>query len=841
MPASAPALSIIIPVYNAENFLGDTLARVAAQSLADIEVILVDDASTDASASVIADFCRRDPRFRSHTLTANRGPGFARNCGMDLARGEFLAFLDADDSPGDAFFYERLWREAKWSGADIAKGEYFYPDQGAASEEFNSLILKDRHYFSMNFCAAIFRRDLLAANNLRFPPLRDMEDPVFAFSAARAANRVAISPSAFLRIGQRKDSLTRESQRKLRPEVVHEKIKGILLLIDELNQTKDLDIDCYLYTFEFWVYGFIAYMANFSGARAESLLQEGIRAFFSQASHASELREEFTGTLPGLLDPERDIWFCQHDLEELKLRIASADVISFDVFDTLILRPFFQPTDVFKFLGRIYGEPKFAEMRKEAEAAARRARVLRRHAAKALGRDMGEEVSLPEIYRQLPPQMLAFMERELEFEKRIAAANAEMAAILAHARKLGKKIVITSDMYLSGKDMRELLAGAGITDYDALFVSSETGKSKHSGAMWEHVLKALGVAPERLLHVGDNMRADVESPAKFGIESFYYPALGPRYRRSLNVRLGRDRRMPGLIRNFSNIAMTKWSKSRPFYYQLGLLYGAPLALAFCTQIRRVRQARKLEALFFVMRDGYAIKRVYDILYGGQKTFLLYANRGMRGRYLDDPAPEDEADYSEYVSRFGKPESYGVVDTVTGTFTGQKLLKRYLGGQSTGVYITTHGFEPELDYFNLSNYPQLMLIKYFGWTLVESFLSAPVPPILAVRGGQPVYAVPRPEETQRLKDYRHVLAGVLAGCRAYKKYFGVPDDLPIMDTLAWLHELVAQPTPQEREHLAKWLFAGSEKHDEYKSQLNWLPERLADILDHNSLVNSSSDN
>jgi glycosyltransferase involved in cell wall biosynthesis len=89
---TAPLVSIVVPVYNAEPFLRETLDSVFAQEYRPIEVIVVDDGSTDGSAAIVAEY----PEAR-YSRQENQGPAVARNAGIAVARGEFLAFADADD------------------------------------------------------------------------------------------------------------------------------------------------------------------------------------------------------------------------------------------------------------------------------------------------------------------------------------------------------------------------------------------------------------------------------------------------------------------------------------------------------------------------------------------------------------------------------------------------------------------------------------------------------------------------------------------------------------------------------------------------------------------------
>lgn len=94
---TSPVVSIIIAAYNAADFVEAAIASAQAQTLAEIEIVVVDDASQDATRAVVAALAERDPRVRLVSLGVNSGPGVARNAGLFCARGDWVAVLDADD------------------------------------------------------------------------------------------------------------------------------------------------------------------------------------------------------------------------------------------------------------------------------------------------------------------------------------------------------------------------------------------------------------------------------------------------------------------------------------------------------------------------------------------------------------------------------------------------------------------------------------------------------------------------------------------------------------------------------------------------------------------------
>ena len=199
-------------------------------------------------------------------------------------------------------------------------------------------------------------------------------------------------------------------------------------------------------------------------------------------------------------------------------------VVSFDVFDTLLLRPFFKPTDLFYYLDceatdLLCAEDviRFSEYRKDAES---RARIR----ATARGE---EDVTLQEIYDILEdddilPQdvVSTLQEKELELEKRFCYARKSAKELAEYAVTAGKRIVAISDMYLPVDFLEELLKKNGMPAFEHIFVSSEAKLSKRTGHLYQYALEALGIRREQLIHIGDNLVSDIEVPGKMGIKAF---------------------------------------------------------------------------------------------------------------------------------------------------------------------------------------------------------------------------------------------------------------------------------------------------------------------------------
>ena len=121
--AADPKVSIIIPVYNTpENLLRDSLESAKNQTLKDIEIICVDDGSTNGSEKILDEYAKSDPRFKI-VHQKNGGCSVARNKGLDIAKGEYIQFLDSDDTINPTMS-EKCYNKAKEHNADIVKCGY---------------------------------------------------------------------------------------------------------------------------------------------------------------------------------------------------------------------------------------------------------------------------------------------------------------------------------------------------------------------------------------------------------------------------------------------------------------------------------------------------------------------------------------------------------------------------------------------------------------------------------------------------------------------------------------------------------------------------------------------
>ena len=202
-----PKISVIVPVYNVEKFLARCLDSILGQSLRDIEVICVDDGSPDNSIEILNRYAARDSRIRI-VRQANRGLGGARNTGIEAAEGEYVGFVDSDDWI-DGDFYEKLYRAAVRTGADIACADLI----SHRGNKVKKRIVYERECvadglqqrFETGQCPPsfyvvnkIYRREMFLDSELRFREHVVLEDVEFTAKAVYAARRmVAVCGTAY--------------------------------------------------------------------------------------------------------------------------------------------------------------------------------------------------------------------------------------------------------------------------------------------------------------------------------------------------------------------------------------------------------------------------------------------------------------------------------------------------------------------------------------------------------------------------------------------------------------------------------------------------------------------
>lgn len=209
-----------------------------------------------------------------------------------------------------------------------------------------------------------------------------------------------------------------------------------------------------------------------------------------------------------------------------EIRRPEIRAVSFDVFDTLLLRPFFSPQDLFSLVGALGKESGHLDI---SPMDFLRARVRAEKLARAAAPE--REITLGEIYERLQ-SLLSLDKRQSEWvaaceirtETEAAFARRSGIGLFHAAAETGKPVVCLSDMYLPMKTLQTMLTRAEIRP-DRLFVSSETGKSKFSGKLFTMAAEELGISPGELLHIGDDPFSDGTQAEKAGVSICRLPSV----------------------------------------------------------------------------------------------------------------------------------------------------------------------------------------------------------------------------------------------------------------------------------------------------------------------------
>ena len=325
-------------------------------------------------------------------------------------------------------------------------------------------------------------------------------------------------------------------------------------------------------------------------------------------------------------------------LDQIRRKIDKAQVISFDIFDTLLVRPYVAPTDLFVHMEKAYARPGFASERRVAE---RRTHI--RH--KEL-----EDITFDMIYEEIDAEYRDLKQKELDWEAMVLRPNPELKQVYDYALAQGKRIIIASDMYLPTEFIASILRKNGFDRWEKLYVSGDIGKWKR-GSLFCHILDEIGVRGNEILHIGDNINWDYKRSLEFGIIPILTRKVVDAYveeNEKARIFLEQNRR------DFTASVLTglfayHWQKQRcaqesidDYWCDLGFQYTGPLAYGFGRFVHKKAQDDHIKNLLFISRSGYVLKKVFDCMQTGIQTHYVYSPRIIKyicNLDIDDPRLE----------------------------------------------------------------------------------------------------------------------------------------------------------------------------------------------------------
>ena len=199
-----PEITVVVPVYNTQDYLQECLESLECQTMKDIEIIIVNDCTPDHAMEIAELFVKRDNRFRIINHEYNKSLGGARNTGIRSAKGSYIMFLDSDDyyQPDTI---ESLWKKAKETNAEMVFGRMNWVKDGIQcpveyiEEKINRYKsfhldnlrnINSSYWYIGQACNRVYKRELLYKNNILFPEGIYWEDVFFSTQVWHYSNNI---------------------------------------------------------------------------------------------------------------------------------------------------------------------------------------------------------------------------------------------------------------------------------------------------------------------------------------------------------------------------------------------------------------------------------------------------------------------------------------------------------------------------------------------------------------------------------------------------------------------------------------------------------------------------
>ena len=294
----------------------------------------------------------------------------------------------------------------------------------------------------------------------------------------------------------------------------------------------------------------------------------------------------------------------------------SVKTVSFDIFDTLLFRPFYKPTDLFDYIEKVSGKTGFAKARINAEITARQLTIQ-------------EEITFDQIYEQISPFYKDLQTVELDYEKKFLIPRSIGKKLYEYAKFKGKNVIAISDMYLDTACIRNLLREKGFNEFSDIFVSSDLKKTKATGNLFKFVLEKLQCRESEILHLGDNLHSDFDIPLGLGLRAHHIPTefdfFASRKKNQWVVKNYLEN--PTLLNSILlGLALKYSTKNSDEISKIAYNLGGILSLSYVKFIHEITEKQSYDCLFFVARDGYMLKNIYQKIYNKFPSFYVYANR-----------------------------------------------------------------------------------------------------------------------------------------------------------------------------------------------------------------------
>ena len=296
-------------------------------------------------------------------------------------------------------------------------------------------------------------------------------------------------------------------------------------------------------------------------------------------------------------------------IEQLKSEISRAKVVSFDIFDTLLFRKTNAPEIIFDLVGKHFGIHGFRKLRMdEQNEASRRAYIAHGYPHA----DMDGIYEVLSEHQEIGVDWDAVKAYEIRMERDALVPNTEMLEIFRYAKSLGKRIVITTDMYLTADILTDILKEKGFDGFDKMYCSADEHKAKFNRDLFQWVAQQEQTDFADILHIGDKARDDGEFPAAFGMKTFIIDR---------DADLDKVKNAGGSDVD-NGIYKILCDRKKGFWYNLGVEVGGPIYMAL---YRYVLEKAKGQKIWFLARDGYNLYHLFKAM-GYENVEYVYTSR-----------------------------------------------------------------------------------------------------------------------------------------------------------------------------------------------------------------------
>lgn len=536
-------ISIIVTVYETEQYLHRCIDSILEQSYKNFELIIVNDGSSGNVREIISEYLP-DSRVKFIDNEINQGLLRARVCGAKHATGEYIAFVDSDDYISFDY-YRTLLEKAVETNSDIVIGNTVWDEQGKKyvynyhETALNFTLLKgeqvEKTFFGQELqCYSwhtiwnkLYKTELWKQCEEEFRAIDKhvvmTEDIYFScvlFFNAKCVAHVECAPYFYCinenaSTNANKISLERYLKNIEDIKYVFEKVYEYLW---KKNASEEVILGIYKGKQHYARMWKNLGEHTFAG-KEKQLAIDSVELFCDEFGTQNVCDDYF-------FESVKTVWNGGLQYIKEQIKNSESEFVSFDIFDTLIKRPFYEPKDIFSLLDGKFGaltggKTLFSQIRIEAEDYARQ----------YYGEKKGYvDITIDEIYEYiknnyyiqddvLHKMMCQECCNEIDYcEPRLTGVS-----LFNFAKAIGKRVILVSDMYLNRDTINKILSKCGIVGYEQFFLSCEERCLKYNGRLFEKVLNAKSALASDFIHIGDSWKSDIEGAASVGIKTIFFP------------------------------------------------------------------------------------------------------------------------------------------------------------------------------------------------------------------------------------------------------------------------------------------------------------------------------